>query len=207
MFITFEGPDGSGKTTIINMVYNSLVEKGYKIIKTREPGGTAISEKLRDIILDKNNKELTYRTEALLYAASRAQLVEEVIYPNLQKGNIILSDRYVLSSLAYQGAGRKLGIKEIFEINKFATNNLNPDLVLFFKVDPITTLKRKNALFEADRMELEDENFHSRVYKGYMDIFEKYHENDNFVEIDATKSIEEVFSNCLNIILERIRRK
>lgn len=206
MFITFEGPDGSGKSTILNLVYNELIKKNYNIVKTREPGGTNISEKLRDIILDKENSELTYRTEALLYAASRAQHVEEFILPNLKNGVHVISDRFVLSSLAYQGYGRGLGFDEVYKINDFATNSLNPDLTLFFTVDPLTTLKRKSDSVEADRLELERESFHSRVYEGYMDILRRYHDKDNFVEIDATKSIEEVYQNCLSVIEERLRR-
>lgn len=206
MFITFEGPDGSGKSTILNLVYDELIKKNYNIVKTREPGGTSISEKLRDIILDKENCELTYRTEALLYAASRAQHVEEFILPNLENGVNVISDRYVLSSLAYQGYGRGLGFEEIYKLNDFATNSLNPDLTLFFTVDPITTLKRKSGLEEADRLELERESFHTKVYEGYMDILRRYQNKDNFVEIDATKSIEEVYKNCLSVIEERLGR-
>ncbi|WP_099203609.1 dTMP kinase [Miniphocaeibacter massiliensis] len=205
MFITFEGPDGSGKSTIINLVSEKLKELNYDIVQTREPGGTRISEKLRDIILDRENTELTARTEALLYAAARAQHVEEFIVPNLNSGKIVLSDRYVLSSLAYQGAGRELGIESISEINKFATNNLEPDLILFFKVDPLTTLKRKNKLDTADRLELEKESFHSRVYNGYISIINKYKNNNNFVEVDATKTIEEVLEFSLYVILKSIR--
>ncbi len=206
MFITFEGPDGSGKSTILNLVYDELVKRNHNIVKTREPGGTNISEKLRDIILDKENCELTYRTEALLYAASRAQHVEEFIMPNLKNGVNVISDRYVLSSLAYQGYGRGLGFDKVYEINDFATNSLNPDLTLFFIVDPLTTLKRKSGSEDADRLELEKESFHSRVYEGYMDILKRYKDKDNFVEIDATKSIEEVYQNCLSVIEERLRR-
>lgn len=207
MFITFEGPDGSGKSTIIDLIYSKLLSLGYDIVKSREPGGTPISEKLRDIILDNNNKELTYRTEALLYAAARAQHVEEFIKPNLDKGKIVLSDRYVISSLAYQGVGRGLGIEEIEQINKFATNNLKPDLILFFKVNPLTTLKRKSKLDIADRLELEEEEFHSRVYRGYMSIYEENKDNPYFIGINAEKSIDEVYQECLSVIINILRRK
>lgn len=207
MFITFEGPDGSGKSTIINLIYSKLISLGYDTVKTREPGGTPISEKLRCIILDNNNKELTYRTEALLYAAARAQHVEEFIKPNLDNGKIVLSDRFVISSLAYQGVGRGLGIEKIDQINEFATNNLRPDLVLFFKVNPLTTLKRKSKLDIADRLELEKEEFHSRVYRGYMDIYDKNKDNRYFVGIDAEKSIDEVYKECLSVIINFLRRK
>ena len=207
MFITFEGPDGSGKSTIINLIYSKLISLGYDTVKTREPGGTPISEKLRCIILDNNNKELTYRTEALLYAAARAQHVEEFIKPNLDNGKIVLSDRFVISSLAYQGVGRGLGIEKIDQINEFATNNLRPDLVLFFKVNPLTTLKRKSKLDIADRLELEKGEFHSRVYRGYMDIYDKNKDNRYFVGIDAEKSIDEVYKECLSVIINFLRRK
>lgn len=206
MFITFEGPDGSGKSTILDLVYENLANT-YDIVKTREPGGTRISEKLRDIILDKKNTELTFRTEALLYAAARAQHVEEFIVPNLKNGKIVLSDRFVLSSLAYQGVGRELGVEEIENINNFATGKLEPDLVLFFKVDPITTLKRKSILKSADRLELEAEEFHLRVYNGYMEILKKNIDKSNFVEIDANKEIEDVLKDCINTIIKKVEGK
>lgn len=200
MFITFEGPDGSGKSTIIQKVYDYLIENNYDVIKTREPGGSSIAEKIRNLILDTENTKMGYRTEALLYAASRAQHVEETILPALNENKIVLCDRFLISSLAYQGVGRDLGIENVRKINEFAINGVFPDFVLFFDVDPITTLKRKSSLDTADRLEKEGNNFHERVYNGYKEIlnFEK-----NVEIIDATQSVEDVFSQCIKVLKRR----
>lgn len=201
LFITLEGPDGSGKTTLLQMLHEALEEKKIAHILTREPGGTVIGEKIRDIILDVNHKELSHRGEALLYAASRAQLVEELIRPTLEKGIHVLCDRFVLSSLAYQGRGRNLGINNIRDINAFATGEIRPDITLFLKVDPLVTLKRK---FEgdADRMELEGDGFHRAVYEGYMEILQMY--SKDLTVVDANRPVEKVFEESLHIITERL---
>lgn len=199
LFITFEGPDGCGKTTIMNKI-KECFSKNDNIVFTREPGGTKISEKIRDLILSNDNKEMSARTEALLYSASRAQHVEEFIKPNLEKGKVVISDRFVLSSLAYQGGGRKLGIESVEEINNFAINGVNPDLVIFFYVDPLTVLKRKSLSVEADRLELSGDDFHSLVYETYIKLLDKNKDIKNLVKIDATRSIEEVFNEVKNII-------
>ena len=200
MFIAFEGPDGSGKSTIIQKVYDYLIENDYEVIKTREPGGSPIAEKIRDLILDTENTKMGYRTEALLYAASRAQHVEETILPALNENKIVLCDRFLISSLAYQGVGRDLGIENVRKINEFAINGVFPDFVLFFDVDPITTLKRKSSLDTADRLEKEGNNFHERVYNGYKQILNS--EKDIEI-IDATQSIEDVFNQCINVLKRR----
>ena len=200
MFITFEGPDGSGKSTIIQKVYDYLIENNYDVIKTREPGGSPIAEKIRNLILDTENTEMGYRTEALLYAASRAQHVEETILPALNENKIVLCDRFLISSLAYQGVGRDLGIENVRNINKFAINGVFPDFVLFFDVDPITTLKRKSSLDTADRLEKEGNNFHERVYNGYKEILNS---EKNIEIIDATQSVEDVFSQCIEVLKRR----
>lgn len=175
-----------------------------KIIFTREPGGTKISEKIREIILSNDNSEMSARTEALLYSASRAQHIDELIKPNLEKGNVIISDRFVLSSLAYQGGGRELGVENVKKINDFAINGVNPDMVIFFYVDPLTTLKRKSLSDEADRLELSGDNFHSRVYNTYMELLEEM-KNEKFLKkVDATKSMMEVFEDVKNIIDEKL---
>lgn len=190
-FVTFEGPDGSGKSTITNLVYEELSKK-YKVIRTREPGGTEISEIIRDFILDKNNKNMTSRTEALLYAASRAQHVEEKIVPFLEEGYIVLCERFVLSSIAYQGYGRRLNIQDIIDINKFATGDIEPDLCLLFDTKDMDTETRKIEL-GGDRMELSGSDFHNRVRNGYKELVK----TNDFEVIDATKSIEEVFSDVM----------
>ncbi|MDY6064732.1 MAG: dTMP kinase [Finegoldia sp.] len=197
MFITFEGPDGSGKSTILKKVYDTLKAENIPVVKTREPGGTEISEKIRDIILDNSNIALSARAEALLYAASRAQLVDEFIRPNLEKGNIVLSDRFLLSSLAYQGYGRSLGVDKIRTINEFAVSEIKADIVLFFNISPDLTLERKAKEFKLDRLEEEDSDFHKRVYNGYMDLSKS---EDNIYIIDASKSIGEVYRQCMEVI-------
>ena len=200
MFITFEGPDGSGKSTIIKKVYDFLVEKGFDVIKTREPGGSPIAEKIRELILDTENTKMSYRAEALLYAASRAQHLEETILPALNDNKIVLCDRFLLSSLAYQGVGRDLGIENVKKVNEFAINGVMPDFVLFFDVDPITTLKRKSSLDTADRLEKEDNYFHKRVYNGYKEILNS---EKNIEIIDATDSVDGVFNQCLDVLRRR----
>lgn len=197
-FITFEGPDGCGKTTIVEMIYKNLEDLGYKVIKTREPGGTDISEKIRDVILDVNNDEMCPRCEALLYAASRAQHTEEKIIPYLNKGYIVLCERYILSSYAYQGYGRGL-LEGVVAINDFATSGLRPDLTILLMGDYRVGLERKNEM-GADRLELESTDFHKKVYKGYEEIA-KY---EDVTVIDANSELETVFNNTLEKILEMI---
>lgn len=195
-FIAFEGSDGSGKTTILNNVEKFLIENNIDFIITREPGGTKISEEIREILLSNDNSEMSARTEALLYSASRAQHVDELILPNLQKGKLVISDRYVLSSLAYQGFGRELGYDSVKEINDFATDNLSPDYTFFFNVDPITVLKRKRNNFVTDRLENESNSYHNKVYNGYQEILKR--NKDNLIIIDASKSIEEVTEQTIS---------
>lgn len=189
IFISFEGPDGSGKTTQIQLLADYCKEKGLKTIATREPGGTPISEKIREIILDNRNKEMAPAAEALLYAASRAQLVDQVIKPALEEGTIVLSDRFMDSSIAYQGYGRGLG-DGVRTINEFAIQSLQPDLTFFMNVDPAIGKKRVLAEGAPDRMESEAMTFHRAVYNGYVELSKIY--KDRYVVIDGTKSIEEI---------------
>ena len=203
LFITFEGPDGCGKTSIINLI-KEYYKDNEKIIFTREPGGTKISEKIREIILSNDNSNMSPRTEALLYSASRAQHIDELIKPNLEKGNIVVSDRFVLSSLAYQGGGRELGVEDVRKINDFAINGVNPDMIIFFYVDPLTTLKRKSLNENADRLELSGDDFHSRVYDTYMELLEEMKDDKVLRKVDATKSMEEVFEDVKKIIDEKM---
>lgn len=203
LFITFEGPDGCGKTSIINLI-KEYYKDNEKIIFTREPGGTKISEEIRELILSNDNVNMSSRTEALLYAASRAQHIDELVKPNLEKGNIVISDRFVLSSLAYQGGGRKLGVENVKRINDFAINGVNPDVIIFFYVDPLTTLKRKSLNENADRLELSGDDFHSRVYDTYMELLEEMKDDQVLRKVDATKSMEEVFEDVKKIIDEKM---
>ena len=200
LFITFEGSDGSGKSTILEKVCETFEKEGRDFIVTREPGGPPLSEKIRKLLLDPENKEMTAKTECLLYAASRAQHVDERIRPALEEGKIVLSDRFVLSSLAYQGYGRKLGVEEVLEVNRFATGDLSPDLILFFSIDPMVAIQRKRENFESDRLEKETNDFHQRVYQGYEAIMERYKEDSSFQVVDASGSVEEVYENAITII-------
>lgn len=199
IFITFEGPDGCGKTSIINLL-KEYYKDNENIVFTREPGGTVISEKIRELVLSNESKEISDRTEALLYAASRAQHVDEFIRPNLEKGKIVISDRFVLSSLAYQGGGRNLGVESVKIINDFAINGLYPDKLFFFYVDPVTTLKRKSMSDNADRLELSGDSFHKRVYDVYMELLEDMKKEKFLNRIDATKEMMEVFEDVKNIL-------
>lgn len=197
-FITFEGPDGSGKSTICNLVYEELLKNKVKAIKTREPGGTRISEKIREIILDKDLCEMDMRTEALLYSASRAQHTYEKIIPSLEEGTTVLCERYVLSSLAYQGYARGQNLEDILSINNFATGRIKPDIVFVFR-SRVETLNRKDES-SYDRLEREPDEFHKKV-RDYYNNLEK---EDNYYFIDVSKSIEEVFFDCMKVLKERM---
>ncbi len=197
-FIVFEGPDGSGKTTIIKQVKTLLENKDYDISYYREPGGTKISEKIRSIIIDNDNSMMDAKTEALLFASSRAQLVAEKIIPDLKAGKIVICDRFVMSSLLYQGLGRSLGIDNVKLINDFATGGLKPDLTLFFNIDYKTALERKRANFSPDRLENEDFSFHKTIFDGYLKMADLY--KDEIVKVDARKSIEDLTKDVINII-------
>lgn len=204
-FITLEGPDGSGKSTIIKLIGNYLKELGIEFIMTREPGGTPIGEEIRHIILDNKNTNMGAETEALLYAAARGQHIHEKIVPALEEGKLVLCDRFVLSSLAYQGVGRGLGIEKVKAINDFAIRGIEPDLVLFFHVDPEITLQRKTNIFGGDRLEQEGNEFHRTVYDGYMDLIKMYPKNVKI--IDASKSIDEVFKQSIREVENLLTKK
>lgn len=189
LFITFEGPDGSGKTTVSTAVVERLKKEGYPVIYTREPGGIAIAEKIRDIILDPENTSMDAKTEALLYAASRRQHLVEKVIPALEAGISVISDRFVDSSLAYQGEGRGLGMDAVMAINQFAIENHMPDKTIFLNVPSELGLKRINSNRKTlDRLDQESIDFHNRVYKGYQEVIRKYH--DRMVIVDAAKEID-----------------
>lgn len=201
-FITLEGPDGSGKSTMINLIGQYLKERDLPHILTREPGGTEIGEKIRKIIIDIDNKNMGPEAEALLFAASRSQHVHEKIIPAIEEGKVVVCDRFLLSSLAYQGVGRSLGIENVKAINDFGLRGIVPDLILFFHVDPEVTLLRKTKE-GGDRLEEEGYLFHRDVYSGYMLLLEKY--PDNIVMIDASKPIEEVYTQTIKAIEELLK--
>ena len=204
-FIVFEGGDGSGKSTALEKIYDFLVENGIECIKTREPGGIKISEDIRNIILDTKNTEMDRKTEALLYAAARRQHLVEKVIPELEKGKIVLCDRFIYSSLAYQGYARGIPVDEIFQINKFAIGEYMPDLNIFFDISPEIGLSRiqKNKDREVNRLDLEKLDFHNRVRDGYYKLVEK--NKENFAIIDAEKSIDEVFNETKDIIMSFIK--
>ena len=204
MFITLEGPEGSGKTTAVEAAVKALEEKGYQIVRTREPGGTPIAEQIRNVILDKANTNMDPRTEALLYAASRRQHLVEKVWPALKEGKIVICDRYLDSSLAYQGGARGLGIDNILNVNLFATENTFPDLTLLFDITPEEGLKRisANANREVNRLDLEKLEFHHKVRNTFLELAKRYPER--FVIIDASKSREEVAKATLDAIMSRL---
>ena len=203
-FITLEGPDGCGKSTIMRKIKKYLRKNRIDFIQVREPGGTDIGEEIRSIILDNDNTEMVGETESLLYAASRSQLINEKVKPSLEEGINVLSERFVLSSLAYQGIGRGLGVEEVKAINDFGTGGLVPDLTLFFYVDPELTLRRKTSK-GGDRLEQEGSEFHKKVYDGYMELIKLYPENVKV--IDASRSIEEVFNESVYYIEELLNKE
>ena len=204
MFITLEGPEGSGKTTAVEAAVKALEEKGYQIVRTREPGGTPIAEQIREVILDKRNTSMDPRTEALLYAASRRQHLVEKVWPALKEGKIVICDRYLDSSLAYQGGARGLGVDNVLNVNLFATENTFPDLTLLFDIKPEEGLKRivANASREVNRLDLEKLEFHNKVRETFLSLAKRYPER--FVIIDASKSREEVAKATLEAILNKL---
>ena len=207
LFITIEGPEGSGKTTVAKKVVETLQNEGYKVLYTREPGGVGIAEKIRDIILDVNNTNLDPRSEALLYAASRRQHLVEKVLPALKDGFIVICDRFVDSSLAYQGHARKIGIDEIYDINTFAIDTHWPDITILLDIEPEIGLQRimKNRQDEVNRLDLEGLNFHNLVHEGYQIIKEKY--VSRMTLVDGNQSPEVVFDSVYKIIKNKINEQ
>lgn len=197
LFITLEGGDGAGKSTQIANITKFFEERGFVVVHTREPGGTPIGEKLRDILLDRENSEMTAVTEMLIYAASRAQHVGEKIIPALERGEIVICDRFVDSSIAYQAGGRELG-DMVAEVNRYATGGLTPDITFWMDIDPEAGRARASKAGELDRLEVEKLDFHYRVYDGYRKIAES--DPDRVKRIDATRSVEEISEEILGYI-------
>ncbi|MGJ7913636.1 dTMP kinase [Neobacillus sp. LXY-1] len=202
-FITFEGPDGAGKTTILGMV----AERMENTLVTREPGGIDIAEQIRNVILNKENTAMDPRTEALLYAAARRQHLVEKVKPALEQGKVILCDRFVDSSLAYQGYARGLGIEEVWGINQFAIENMMPTFTIYFDIEPALGLQRinKNKAREINRLDLEDLEFHHKVREGYHILIERF--PDRMIKVDASRSIHEVYSETLQIVQRKLAEK
>ncbi|MCF7925660.1 MAG: dTMP kinase [Candidatus Izimaplasma sp.] len=199
IFITFEGPEGSGKTSVIKAIETFLKHDGYDILTTREPGGIKISEQIRSIILSKENTDMDPRAEALLFAASRAQHFHQKIAPALAENKLILCDRFIDSSLAYQGYARGLGIDEVYDINAFAIDQHLPDATIFIDVRPEIGLKRVfNNSRKIDRLDLETLAFHEQVYAGYKILADKY--SERFYVVNGENPIETVIEDTLQII-------
>jgi dTMP kinase len=202
-FITFEGIEGSGKTTQIRLLADYLQNKGYEVLVSREPGGTPLGEKIRNLLLDPQYDFMDYRTEILLYAADRAQHVKEKIKPALGKGKIVISDRFADSNLAYQAAGRGLDYEMVYQINDWVIDSTWPDLTFILDIDIKEGLNRARAQSseaEGDRLEREADEFHQRVRDAYLKMAEK----ERFALVNAGESIENVQKNIENIISRRL---
>ena len=204
LFITFEGNDGCGTTTVSTKVYESLKEKGEPVVYTREPGGNDIAEQIRAVILDPNNTAMDARTEALLYAASRRQHLTEKILPALAEGKIVLCDRFIDSSLAYQGIGRGIGMDEVLQINEFAIENHMPDATIFLSVSLETGWKRVSQRGQLDRLDQESREFHQRVAEGYEQVKARFAQR--MIVIDAEADMETVFAQALHHTEEIINK-
>ena len=198
IFISFEGPDGSGKSTQIALLKEYLENKGYDCLVTREPGGTKISEQVREILLDPANKAMGYMTEALLYASARAQLMHEVILPALEAGRAVICDRFVDSSAVYQGIARGLGVDEIYKLNAYATEGVLPQLTIHLDLPASVGIARKKDQKDLDRMEQEASSFHEKVAQGYRDLAKLA--PDRIKSLDATLPIRDIHSRIIELV-------
>lgn len=204
MFISLEGPDGAGKTSVLEALIPILEAKGQAFVTTREPGGVAVAEKIRDVVLDPKHTEIDEKTELLLYIASRRQHLVERILPALDRGEMVLVDRFIDSSVAYQGFGRGLKVVDIDWLNDFATDGLKPDLTLYFDIEAEEGLARiaKSKERGADRLDRESVEWHRRVREGYLSILKK--EPNRVRKIDASQPLEKVVADTLAVLAERV---
>lgn len=204
MFVTIEGPEGSGKSSVTKEVVKLLEKDGETVVLTREPGGTPIAEEIRNVILDKKNTAMDSMTEALLYAASRRQHLVEKVWPLSKEGKIVISDRFLDSSLAYQGGARGLGIDKVLSLNQYATDGFYPDLTLLFDVDPRIGLARiaANNNREVNRLDLEKIEFHDSVRKTFLQLAERF--SDRYVVLDASKPFDEVVQDAYNAVKAKL---
>jgi dTMP kinase len=203
-FISFEGIEGTGKTTQARLLSERLVEKDYEVILTQEPGGTVIGNRIREILLHVDHKEMSYMTELLLYNAARAQHLSEKVLPALNQGKVVITDRFTDSTVAYQGYGRGIDIQLIMSINSIATGGIKPDITLLFDLDIETGLKRNKGINKVDRLELEDIEFHKKVREGYLQIAEK--EPDRIKIVDASLPLETIAQKVWEIVRWRLEK-
>jgi dTMP kinase len=205
MFITLEGPEGSGKTSHIPALVEYLRDKGYSVFPTREPGGTSIGEQIREVIHDLKNEEMHPRTETLLYQAARAQIVEQVFKPRLEASEIVISDRYYDSTIAYQGYGHQQDLEQVRALVKYATGGLVPDLTILLDVDVEEGLRRKKKDNEWNRLDAYTLEFHQRVHAGYAEMVKQ--EPNRWVVVDANRSWEEVQEELRMVTLGRLKAR
>ena len=202
LFITIEGPDGSGKTTVSTKIVEILKKEGVDVVYTREPGGIDIAEQIRSVILNPKNTRMDAKTEALLYAASRRQHLVEKVIPALKENKVVICDRFVDSSLAYQGNARGLGIDEVLSVNNFAIDGVWPDVTIYLDIDENEGLKRVEGRGAKDRLDAESLEFHHKVVEGYKKVVERF--KDRMEIVDASKTPDEVTEECLKIIRKYI---
>lgn len=198
LFISIEGMDGVGKSTQTKLLQKYLSSLGFEVVSTRDPGGTIISDKIRDILLDKNNNDISYITETLLYSASRSQLVKQTILPSLKKGAIVICDRFIDSNLAYQGVAREVGIENIEIINKIALDGLTPDITFFLSLPPEVAFYRKKAQGHLDRIEVQKLSFYKKVHSGYIQVAKKY--PDRIYIINASRKVKQIHKDIVGIL-------
>ncbi len=203
IFITLEGGEGSGKSTIILSIEKYLKENGYDVVTTREPGGVPIAEQIRSVILDVNNTKMCNETEALLYAASRMQHLHEKVIPALNEGKVVICDRYLDSSLVYQGYARGIPTDDVLKANCFALNHM-PDVTFFIDVTPEVGLQRISGRDKIDRLDKESMSFHQRVYDGYVKLASDY--PDRIKRIDGQRDKEEVIADVIDEIKKVLKR-
>lgn len=203
ILISLEGPDGAGKTTVLQRILPELEKSSYKILSTREPGGVRVAEEIRNIILSTENTEIDSKTELMLFAAARRLHMQTKMLPALAAGEMVIVDRFIDSSVAYQGYGRKLGVGPVNWLNEFATDGLKPDLTLYFDIDTDVALERimKNRADEVNRLDLERAEMHRKVRQGYLEIVKQ--EPERFVTIDASQELDKVVADTLTVIKKK----
>lgn len=205
LFITIEGNDGSGKSTVINALKEALDKLNIDVIYSREPGGSRIAEKIRDVILDVDNVGMDKRTEALLYAASRREHLVDTVIPAIEQGKIVICDRFIDSSLTYQGVARGIGVDEVLNMNLFATLGFMPDLTIYLLCEPTLGLARKKHQKELDRMELEKLEFHQMVYDAYLNLAKRF--SNRVVIVDGNQNIHDECQDVINLVTKFIKER